>query len=137
MFTASADLGVSLHTSSSGFDLPMKIVDMFGCGLPVCAVGYDWLVTNPNFSPIPLGFHLRRFLLDSFISLKELVTDGKNGMIFKTAGDLADKLLAWFHGFPQNNEENRQLYRRQLEVYQSLRWHSEWCKVALPLLSVD
>ncbi|EFX88803.1 hypothetical protein DAPPUDRAFT_304651 [Daphnia pulex] len=106
---ASADLGVSLHTSSSGLDLPMKIVDMFGCGLPVCAVGYD--------------------------CLKELVTDGKNGMIFKTAGDLADKLLAWFHGFPQNNEENRQLYRRQLEVYQSLRWHSEWCKVALPLLS--
>ncbi|TPX65593.1 chitobiosyldiphosphodolichol beta-mannosyltransferase [Spizellomyces sp. 'palustris'] len=71
LLLGSADLGISLHTSSSGVDLPMKIVDMFGCGLPACAIGYQ--------------------------CLDELVVDGQNGRIFWSAEELCAQIKDLLH----------------------------------------
>jgi beta-1,4-mannosyltransferase len=57
------DAGVSLHYSSSGFDLPMKGLDMIGAGLPLLSIRYS--------------------------CIDELVKEGKNGLLFNNAEELA------------------------------------------------
>ncbi|KAG5885466.1 hypothetical protein JTB14_037046 [Gonioctena quinquepunctata] len=109
LMLASADLGVCLHTSSSGLDLPMKVVDMFGCGLPVCA--YD------------------------FNCLDELVQHEKNGYKFKSTGELSKQLQNWFENFPNSQVhcETKKKFKTELNNFQSLRWQENWNKVAKPI----
>ncbi|OVA03975.1 Asparagine-linked glycosylation protein 1-like [Macleaya cordata] len=109
LLLGSADLGVCLHTSSSGLDLPMKVVDMFGCGLPVCAV--------------------------SFSCIEELVKVGKNGLLFSSSSELADELLMLFKGFPDECDALKALRNGVLERGSSARWATEWEQHAKPLIS--
>ncbi|KAI5862050.1 glycosyltransferase family 33 protein [Durotheca rogersii] len=96
-----ADLGVCLHMSSSGVDLPMKVVDMFGSGLPVVAYsGYE--------------------------SFSELVQEGVNGCGFQTAGELAVLLKRLFS--PAGSNELRAL-REGAKKESDLRWDEEWDRV--------
>lgn len=100
----SADIGISLHSSSSALDLPMKVVDMFGCGLPVCALNFKWYVVRivlVHHLSVP-GSDLESHNLDSD-SLDELVKDGVNGLVFRDAEQLAAQLevrLVPFHSIP-------------------------------------
>ena len=98
---ASADLGVSLHTSSSGVDLPMKVVDMFGAGLPV------------------LGW-------SHFEAWPELVTEGINGMGFADADAMAEKLV---YLLSPDNTTLAHLKDGALAEGKK-RWDDEWDPVA-------
>ncbi|KAF5197957.1 Chitobiosyldiphosphodolichol beta-mannosyltransferase [Thalictrum thalictroides] len=109
LLLGSADLGVCLHTSSSGLDLPMKVVDMFGCGLPVCAVSYS--------------------------CIEELVKVEKNGLLFSSSSELADELLMLFKGFPSECNSLKLLREGARETGLSSRWATEWEEHAMPLIS--
>jgi len=98
---ASADLGVSLHTSASGVDLPMKVVDMFGAGLPV--VGWS-----------------------QFEAWTELVTEGVNGRGFGDAEGLADLFLELLTGDARMLARLREGALREC----GFRWDGEWDPVA-------
>jgi beta-1,4-mannosyltransferase len=97
---ASADLGVSLHTSSSGVDLPMKVVDMFGAGLPV--VGWS-----------------------KFEAWPELVKEDVNGKGFGSSDKLWQLLVNLFE---DRDGLLGRLRRGALEESKH-RWDEEWDRV--------
>ncbi|KAJ9621650.1 mannosyltransferase [Taxawa tesnikishii (nom. ined.)] len=96
-----ADLGVSLHTSSSGVDLPMKVVDMFGTGLPV--VGYE-----------------------KFEAWPELVKENVNGRGFIKADKLESLLEELFGHHGRQLDRLRQGAMKECDR----RWDDEWYPVA-------
>ena len=85
----------------------MKVVDMFGCGLPVAAKGFP--------------------------ALGELVEDGKTGDIFETSEDLANIITSHFKGFPAKPSQKNEMYRDNLAGFRELGWEQNWSSTALPV----
>ncbi|XP_022180428.1 chitobiosyldiphosphodolichol beta-mannosyltransferase-like [Myzus persicae] len=111
LLLACADLGVCLHASSSGLDLPMKVIDMYGVGLPVCA--YD------------------------FKCLKELVRHNENGLVFSNENQLALHIMTWFENFPFQICEKQTRFRKEIDNFRAVDWHTNWMNNAYPIFSND
>ncbi|KAK4523135.1 hypothetical protein GAYE_PCTG36G1026 [Galdieria yellowstonensis] len=100
-----ADFGISLHFSSSGIDLPMKVVDMFACGLPVLSYRYG--------------------------CIDELIHQGQNGLLFETSDELCDILeyLLSVEGLQLLSN-----MREYLKANPMPTWEDEWQHNAKPVL---
>jgi len=104
----SADLGLCLHRSSSGLDIPMKVADMFGAGVPVCALDYG-------------------------ATLAERVRHGSNGLLFSTAEQLANVLFDLFETFPGDDQLFERL-RTGARKSARMSWEEGWRREAMPVL---
>jgi beta-1,4-mannosyltransferase len=103
----SADLGLCLHRSSSGVDIPMKVADLFGAGVPVCALDYG-------------------------ACLAERVRHGDNGVLYSNGEQLAEVLFDLFQTYPAQSK----LDRLRTGARRSARptWEEGWIAEAKPVL---
>lgn len=106
-----ADLAVSLHTSLSGIDLPMKIVDFFGVGVPVITL--------------------------SFPAIGELVKDGQNGLVVRgSEGQETHKRL--YELLSRSLGDNDQLAKLKEGALNESeqRWDESWMKNLAPVVDI-
>ncbi len=101
-----ADVGLCVHRSSSGLDLPMKIVDCFAAGVPVCAFDY-----GPT--------------------LREMLSPGETGVLFRDAGELAAHCREWLA--PDGAAKLARL-RAGVAALPRTTWQDGWHSEALPVL---
>ena len=109
LVVGAADVGLCLHRSTSGLDLPMKIADLFGAGVPVCVLDYG-------------------------ASLAERVRHGGNGLLFSNEHHLADILFELFQGYPGDQTYLDRL-RRGARGSARPTWEEGWQKEARDLLT--
>lgn len=102
-----ADLGVCLHTSTSGLDLPMKVLDMFGSAVPVCAY--------------------------SFPALAELVQHGVNGLAFSNATELSEQMWRLLC-VPSGDSGLQELATLRSGAARIDSWEVNWNRTMQPLL---
>lgn len=86
----------------------MKIAELFGAGVPVCALDYG-------------------------ASLAERVRHGENGLLFASATQLVDVLFDLFETFPSDRSLLERL-RRGARKTSRTTWEEGWAGEARPIL---
>jgi len=103
---ASSDYGVSLHASSSGLDLPMKVVDMFGSQLPVLALNFN--------------------------CLDELVRHGENGYVFNNSTELKEQICDLLTDLVEYKGTDANKFRLEVDKFRSRTWVKAWNEIVQP-----
>jgi beta-1,4-mannosyltransferase len=103
-----ADLGLCLHQSSSGLDLPMKLADLRGADVPVAV--YD-------YAPV----------------LSEVITSGQQGVLFRDPGELASIFVSVARRSAAADSPLAKS-RAWLAQHQSERWDAQWDATARAVL---
>ena len=88
----------------------MKVLDMFVCHVPVCAIGFE--------------------------CLKELVVDGVNGRVFGSGDELAEQLKELLRGYP-NDGGGKELEKYKRNIEGMVRWRENWEECARDLVVGD
>lgn len=107
-FIGMADLGLCLHQSSSGLDLPMKLADLRGAGVPVATYEYSQV-------------------------LGEVMETGREGVTFRDPGDLANLLVSVATRSVAPDGPLAQS-RAWLQQHPPQRWDAQWESTARPVL---
>ena len=107
-FVGMADLGLCLHQSSSGLDLPMKLADLRGAGVPVATYDYSQV-------------------------LGEVMETGREGVTFRDPGDLANLLVSVA---TRSIAPDGPLAKSRAWLAQNPpeRWDVQWDRAARPVL---
>tara|TARA_B110001469_G_C9530143_1_gene263556 strand:- start:379 stop:672 length:294 start_codon:yes stop_codon:yes gene_type:complete len=94
----------------------MKIVDMFGCGVPVLAARYGAIGELVVSREAPKSQHQKR-----------------NGALFSSATELAESLCDLLQGWGARDNTELDVLRRGAAQSANTRWAEHWEKYAAPL----
>mmetsp|Transcript_32700 Transcript_32700/g.49961 ORF Transcript_32700/g.49961 Transcript_32700/m.49961 type:complete len:132 (-) Transcript_32700:31-426(-) len=108
---ASADLGICLHMSSSNFDLPMKVVDLYSCKVPCFAFDYP--------------------TIGELVHSECRGSKTPTGALFKTEKDLLALLTSHFGEGLEKGMEKVESYRANLDTFVGETWDEHWKDVML------
>jgi beta-1,4-mannosyltransferase len=102
-----AHMGFSLHRSSSGVDLPMKIMDLFGARTPAAVLDY-----GP--------------------CLAEQIQAGRTALTFRDSLEFAQRIDEMLQGFPDDLQLLERM-QRNIETSFSETWPEAWQRDAAPV----